>query len=142
MTQDKDLMNGVWVTPHSFFDPLHAEFSFEIDAAASSDNAMLPRYWDQRMDAFKQDWRDRIIWCNPPYGRKEIYRWVCQGATGGAKICVMLLPARTDTRRFHDFIYKKPNAEIRFVKGRIKFSGTSGAGKFPSMVVVFIRSQT
>ena len=54
---------------------------------------------------------------------------------GGASVVVALLPARTDTRWFHDFIYNKPGVEIRFVKGRIKFSGTTGAGKFPSMVV-------
>ncbi len=60
MTQDKDERNGVWVTPHSFFDPIHAEFNFEIDAAASRDNAMLPRFWDERTDAFKQDLRDRV----------------------------------------------------------------------------------
>jgi phage N-6-adenine-methyltransferase len=139
MTQDADMRNGVWVTPHSFFDPIHAEFGLEIDAAASRDNAMLPRYWDVGTDAFRQDWRDRRIWCNPPYGRKEIYRWVKQCACGGATIVVALLPARTDTRWFHDFIYNKPGVEIRFIKGRIKFSGTTGAGKFPSMVVIFNR---
>ena len=137
MTQDIDTRNGVWVTPHSFFDPLHAEFHFEYDAAASAENAMLPRYWDKRMDAFKQDWRDRIIWCNPPYGRKQIYQWVERCAKGGATLVCALLPARTDTRWFHDFIYQNPNAEIRFIKGRIKFSGMKGSGKFPSMVVIF-----
>lgn len=137
MTQDPDLRNGVWVTPRYFFDPLHVEFRFEVDAAASADNAMVPRFWYEQMDAFKQDWRGLRVWCNPPYGRKEIYRWVKQCATGGASLCVMLLPARTDTRWFHDFIYNKPNVEIRFIKGRIKFSGTTGAGKFPSMLVIF-----
>ena len=139
MKQEKDKMNGVWVTPHSFFDPLHAEFSLEVDAAASADNSMLPSYWAERSDAFKQDWRDRRVWVNPPYGRKEIYRWIESCATGGATLVVALLPARTDTRWFHDFIYQKPGVEIRFVKGRIKFSGTTGSGKFPSMVVIFNR---
>jgi site-specific DNA-methyltransferase (adenine-specific) len=137
MKQEKDKMNGVWVTPHSFFDPLHAEFDLEIDSAASKDNAMLPRFWDVHTDAFKQDWRGLRIWCNPPYGRKEIYQWVERCATGGAAIVVALLPGRTDTRWFHNFIYNKPGVEIRFVRGRIKFSGTTGAGKFPSMVVIF-----
>lgn len=140
MKQEKDARNGVWVTPHSFFDPLNVEFNLKIDSAAARDNAMLPIFWDAQIDAFKQDWRDKRIWCNPPYGRKEIYRWVERCATGGATIVVALLPARTDTRWFHDFIYQKENVEIRFVKGRIKFSGTTGAGKFPSMLVVFNRS--
>lgn len=136
MTQDKDLRNGVWVTPHSFFYPLHVEFRSDIDAAASADNALLPRFWDEQTDAFKQDWTGLRVWCNPPYGRKVIYKWVKQCATGGASVCVILLPARTDTRWFHDFCYQKPNVELRFIKGRIKFSGTSGAGKFPSMLAI------
>lgn len=137
MTQDTDIRNGVWVTPRSFFEPLRGEFSLEVDAAASRNNAMLPVFWSEEDSAFDHDWTGLRVWCNPPYGRKDIYRWVEKCATGGAEVCVALLPARTDTRWFHDFIYQKPNVEIRFVKGRIKFSGTSGPGKFPSMVVIF-----
>ena len=137
MKQNIDQRNGVWVTPRSFFDPLCKEFQIDTDAAASADDTMLPHFWDQKKDAFEQDWSRWRVWCNPPYTRQVIYRWVKQCATSGAKICVALLPARTDTRWFHDFIYNKPGVEIRFVKGRIKFSGMSGAGKFPSMVVIF-----
>ena len=142
MTQDLDRQNGVWVTPRYFFEPLQREFNLAIDAAASPGNAMLPVYWTEQTDAFKQDWRGKRIWCNPPYdleknGRPGIYQWVNQFATGGSEIVVAFLPARTDTRFFHDFIYQKPGVEIRFVKGRIKFSGMKGSGKFPSMVVIF-----
>lgn len=56
---------------------------------------------------------------------------------GGASVCVALLPARTDTKWFHDFIYQKPGVEVRYRKGRIKFSGMKGSGKFPSMFVIF-----
>lgn len=137
MKQEKDLRNGVWVTPPEEFNPWQKEFRLEVDAAASADNAMLPRFWDKQADAFKQDWSGLRIWCNPPYGRSEIYQWVKRCATGGASVVVALLPARTDTRWFHDFIYQKPNVEVRFRKGRIKFSGTTGSGKFPSMFVIF-----
>lgn len=137
MTQDADARNGVWVTPREFFEPLRAEFGLEVDAAAADGNAMLPEFWTEQNSAFDQDWTGRRVWCNPPYGRSDIYRWVEKCATGGAAVCVALLPARTDTRWFHDFIYRNPKAEIRFVKGRIRFSGTTGAGKFPSMVAVF-----
>ena len=140
MKQGKDKRRGVWVTPVDFFNPLQNEFKLQVDAAASASNAMLPNYFSRRKSAFNQDWRDLRVWCNPPYGRKEIYRWVKLCATGGAAVCVALLPARTDTRWFHDFIYKQSNVEIRFVKGRIKFSGTTSAGKFPSMVVIFYRA--
>ena len=142
MRQIVDNRNGVWVTPKEFFSPLHREFSFEIDAAASRDNAMLPRYWTAETDAFKQDWHDRIVWCNPPYGRKDIYRWVKQCATGGATLVCALLPARTDTKWFHDFCYQKPNVEIRFIKGRIRFSESKGSGLFPSIVVIFRKKPT
>ena len=137
MKQEKDKRNGVWVTPREFFEPLRKEFDLSIDTAASAGNAMLPKFFSRSRCAFKQSWRGIRAWCNPPYGRKQIYRWVERCATGGASVVCALLPARTDTRWFHDFIYNKPGVEIRFVKGRIKFSGTSGCGKFPSMVVIF-----
>ena len=56
------------------------------------------------------------------------------GYRGGATV-VMLLPARTDTRWFHDYIYGK--AEVRFIRGRLKFGGSKNSAPFPSMVVIF-----
>ena len=47
----------------------------------------------------------------------------------------MLLPARTDTSRFHDYIYHK--SEIRFIRGRLKFGGSKNAAPFPSMLVIY-----
>lgn len=137
MKQEKDSRNGVWVTPKHFFEPLREEFDLRIDTAASPDNAMLPDFFSKDRCAFSQDWKGIRAWCNPPYGRRDIYRWVQRCATGGAEIVVALLPARTDTKWFHDFIYQKTGVEIRFLKGRIKFSGMKGSGKFPSMIVIF-----
>lgn len=79
---------------------------------------------------------NEIVWCKPPYGR-EIGKWVEKAykeSLEGATV-VMLLPARTDTKWFHDFIYGK--AEIRFVRGRLKFGDSKNSAPFPSMVVVF-----
>ena len=79
--------------------------------------------------------RERV-WCNPPYGR-EIGKWVEKAyneSLVGVTV-VMLLPARTDTKWFHDYIYGK--AEIRFVRGRLKFGDSKNSAPFPSMVVVF-----
>lgn len=77
--------------------------------------------------------------CNPPYGR-EIGKWVQKAweehKTSGNTI-VMLLPARTDTRWFHEFIYGQ--AEIRFMRGRLKFGNATNSAPFPSMVVIFRR---
>lgn len=78
------------------------------------------------------------MFCNPPYGR-EIGHWVKKCYDESRKpgtVCVMLIPARTDTAWFHDYIYHKA-ADIRFVRGRLKFGGSNNSAPFPSMVVVF-----
>ena len=126
----------LWETPQEFFDELDAEFHFTLDVCALPENANCARYYTPEQDGLHQPW-DGIVWCNPPYGR-EIGKWVerayCSAVEGGA-IVVMLLPARTDTRWFHEYIYGK--AEIRFVRGRLKFGGNKNSAPFPSMVVVF-----
>ena len=40
---------------------------------------------------------------------------------------VMLIPSRTDTRWFHEYIYGKENVKIRFIRGRLKFGGVQTA---------------
>jgi site-specific DNA-methyltransferase (adenine-specific) len=86
------------------------------------------------MDGLKQEWTG-VCWCNPPYGRK-IGLWVEKAAKAECTV-VMLLPARTDTRWFHDYIYGY--AEIRFIRGRLKFGGAQNSAPFPSMIVIFDR---
>ena len=121
-----------WATPQDFFDKLDAEFHFETDVCATADNAKCARYFTPEMDGLKQEWTG-VCWCNPPYGRK-IGQWVKKAAESNATV-VMLIHARTDTAWFHDYIYGK--AEIRFVRGRLKFGGSKINAPFPSMVVVF-----
>lgn len=77
-----------------------------------------------------------VVFCNPPYGR-ELPKWVKKSYEEAKKgsIVVMLLPARTDTRWFHDYIYGK--ADIRFIKGRLKFNDGKMSAPFPSMVVIY-----
>lgn len=74
------------------------------------------------------------VFCNPPYGQ-AIKEWVKKCAESDAELVVMLIPARTDTKYFHEYIYGK--AEIRFVRGRLKFGGCKNSAPFPSMVVIF-----
>lgn len=85
-----------------------------------------------------QDWSGETVFCNPPYGRKVTGEWVkkCFDESPHCKNIVMLIPARTDTKWFHQYIYHKAK-EIRFVKGRLKFGECKDAAPFPSMVVVF-----
>lgn len=81
----------------------------------------------------------QTVFCNPPYGR-AIKDWVKKSSDESAKphtTVVMLIPARTDTSYFHDYIYNKPNVEVRFVRGRLKFGDGQNSAPFPSMVVVF-----
>ena len=109
----------LWSTPQDFFDKLDAEFHFNLDVCALPENAKCERYYTPADDGLKQPWKG-TVWCNPPYGR-QVGRWVEKAylsSIGGATI-VMLLPARTDTAWFHDYIYGK--AKIRFVRGRLKF---------------------
>ena len=125
----------LWETPQDFFEKLDREFGFELDVCALPENAKCSRYFSPIDDGLEQDWTG-VCWCNPPYGR-EIGKWVKKAyisAIEGATV-VMLLPARTDTRWFHDYIYHK--AEVRFRRGRLKFGGCKNSAPFPSMVVVF-----
>lgn len=125
----------VWATPQRFFDELDREFNFELDVCATPENAKCRRFYTKEQDGLAQPWMGRV-WCNPPYGR-EIGKWVQKAFETAARggLVVMLLPARTDTRWFHDYIYGK--AEVRFIRGRLKFGDSKNSAPFPSMVVIF-----
>lgn len=126
-----------WTTPQDFFDKLDAEFHFSLDPCASEDNAKCKKYFTEEDNGLIQNWGGQRVFCNPPYGR-EISKWVRKCSEESKKpntLCVMLIPARTDTSYFHDYIYHK--AEIRFIRGRLKFGGSSQGAPFPSMVVIF-----
>lgn len=126
---------GDWKTPTATFAEWHRRFRFTVDAAATEVTTQLPRFY---RDGLAQLWRGRV-WCNPPYGR-NIGRWVRQGfesAQAGAAV-VMLLPARTDTRWFHDYVMHANR--IVFLKGRLHFD-ERGRAPFPSMIVIFKRKE-
>lgn len=125
----------LWETPKDFFDKLDAEFRFNLDVCALPENAKCAAFYSPDVDGLSQPWYGRC-WCNPPYGR-QVGRWVAKAAQSAAEgaTVVMLLPARTDTSWFHDYIYGR--AEVRFVRGRLKFGGSANSAPFPSMVVIF-----
>jgi site-specific DNA-methyltransferase (adenine-specific) len=134
MTINKSLFSSVtdmWATPQLFFDALNMEFGFTLDVCATPDNAKCAQYFTKAQNGLKQSWVGHVCWMNPPYGR-EAPAWVAKASI--YKV-VALLPARTDTRWFHDYIYGK--AKIRFIKGRLKFGGSRNSAPFPSMVVIF-----
>ena len=126
-----------WSTPTDFYEKLNDEFHFSVDVAASDENSKCERYYTVKSNGLAQDWTGETVWCNPPYGR-QIRQWVCKAYSTvreGKSTVVMLLPARTDTEWFHDYVYGK--AEIRFVKGRLKFGNVDQRARFPSMVVIY-----
>ena len=127
-----------WETPIEFFNKLNKEFNFTLDACANETNHKCNRYYTEKEDGLSKSWDGETVWCNPPYSAKEQNEWVkkCYEESKHAEV-VMLLPARTDTERFHKYIL--PYAEIRFLKGRLKFVGAKDPAPFPSMIVIFRR---
>lgn len=128
----------VWATPQDLFDKLNAEFGFNLDPCALPENAKCEKYFTPEINGLAQSWGGCKVFCNPPYGRR-IYDWVKKAYNESRKpdtTVVMLIPARTDTRYFHEFIYHRAK-EIRFIKGRLKFGSAKNAAPFPSMIVIF-----
>lgn len=126
-----------WATPQDFFNQLDQEFDFNLDPCADATNAKVDVFYTKSDNGLSKDWGGFRVFCNPPYGR-SIGEWVKKSYEESKKPntkVVMLLPARTDTRWFHDYIYGK--AEVRFTKGRLKFGESKNSAPFPSMVVVF-----
>jgi phage N-6-adenine-methyltransferase len=122
-----------WNTPQFLFDKLDAEFRFTLDPCATAKNTKCEKFFTIEEDGLSKSWEGERVFCNPPYGR-VIGNWIRKCVDEDTEICVALLPSRTDTRWFHDYIYHK--AEIRFIDGRLKFDGKNRA-PFPSMIVVF-----
>jgi phage N-6-adenine-methyltransferase len=155
-----------WETPRDFFDAMNAKYGpFDLDVCANKINAKCQNYYslEENHDGLKFMWHGKN-WMNPPYGNAEhpckknckkkrcvkrgshtlgyipgIKDWVRKALLESQKGCmtVALLPARTDTKWFHKFIYGQKNVEIIFLEGRLKFVGAKDAAPFPSMVVIF-----
>ena len=131
-------VTDLWSTPNDFFEKLNEEFHFTLDPCATKENAKCPIFYTKEEDGLRQDWEGHVVFCNPPYGR-ELPKWVEKSYKESRKpntAVVMLIPARTDTRYFHEFIYHQAK-EIRFLRGRLKFGNATNSAPFPSMVVVF-----
>lgn len=127
-----------WATPVSLFRDLDAEFHFDLDPCCTHENAKCELHYTIDNDGLTKNWGGHRVFCNPPYGR-EIHKWVRKCYTEAQKpktLVVMLIPARTDTSYFHDYIYHKAK-EIRFLRGRLHFNESKQGAPFPSMIVVF-----
>ena len=129
-----------WETPQELFDQLDAEFHFTLDAASSATNHKCQKYYTAEDSAFDHEWGGGgTVLCKPPNGKANA-EWVRKCSAEASRkdtLVVMLLPARTDTRWFQQFILNR--AEVRFLKGRLRFETNGipgGPAPFPSMIVV------
>lgn len=128
-----------WETPQWLYDEMDKEFHFTVDVCATEKNAKCRDFFSLEVDGLEQNWRG-VCWMNPPYGR-TIGKWVRKAyeeSQNGATV-VCLLPSRTDTAWWHDYCLK---GEIRFLRGRLKFSNSKNSAPFPSVIVIFRRGQT
>ena len=124
-------------TPRALFDEWDQRFHFTLDAAASPMNALCPRFFTKDDDGLVQDWGKEVVWCNPPYARWQLFRWVakahdasCKGAT-----VVLLIPTSIETEWFHTYVWDKvkrserPGVEFHPLQGRPRFSDPRNKAK-------------
>lgn len=126
-----------WDTPQDFFDKLNAQFDFTLDPCATEANAKCDKYFTPEDDGLSQSWKGHTVFVNPPYGR-GIGVWLKKGYEESKQhntMVVMLIPSRTDTKWWHDYVMKAK--EVHLVRGRLKFGSSENAAPFPSAVAVF-----
>lgn len=126
-----------WATPQKLFDELNEEFNFTLDPCATDENAKCNKHFTIEDDGLSKDWSKDVVFMNPPYGR-EIKKWIKKAyeeSLNGATV-VCLIPARTDTTYWHDFIFDKAD-DIRFLRGRLKFGNSKNSAPFPSAIVLY-----
>lgn len=120
-----------WGTPHAVYAALDAEFHFTFDPCPLMDPQQAGlSLWGT--DGLAKSWDGQRVFCNPPYG-PGIDRWLAKARE--ADLAVYLLPARTDTRWWHEYALKAN--EIRFLRGRLRFGNAVNAAPFPSVVLVY-----
>ena len=136
--------DDTWTTPRDLFDELNREFNFVLDAAALKSSALCLKWYgpdhdDETMrDALSADWvtdsAGGVVFFNPPYGRQigKFMEKANREARRGAFI-VSLIPSRTDTNWWHEFVI---HWEIRFIRGRLKFGNLNNPAPFASAIVV------
>lgn len=120
-----------WATPQQLFEVLDEYYHFELDPCATKENTKCAKFFTKADNGLIQDWGGVRAFCNPPYSNIAAWTERCIGEQ-----CVLLIPARTDTRYWHNYIF--PNATaIAFIKGRLKFGDAKNCAPFPSALILF-----
>lgn len=142
-----------WNTPHELFDPLNDIWKFTLDVACLESSALCDKFFTPDDDGLAQDWFNDIVWENPPYD--DIKTWTIKSTEEHAKgaTIVMLIPSRTDTKAFQDYIATSATC-VCFLRGRLKFDNPSlpswredgthkkGGAPFPSLLVIWDDNMT
>lgn len=128
-----------WSTPDELFKELDKRFKFTLDPCSTNENAKCLKHFTAKENGLIQDWSKDIVFMNPPYGR-EIGKWIKkayeESRKGATVVC--LIPARTDTSYWHDYIFGE--AKIEFIRGRLKFGNgirQNNSAPFPSAIVIY-----
>lgn len=108
-----------WETPWEFVKAL-PEYPFDLDPAADTINRKARQYYDVSHDGLRMEWYGKVF-CNPPYSEPQ--KWILKAIEERARceVIVMLLKSDTGTKWFHDLLL--PNADIEFLRDRIRFNG-------------------
>lgn len=123
-----------WSTPKEFYEKLNSVFNFTLDPCSDDHNHKTKKYFTESEDGLSQPWDGERVFMNPPYGR-EIGKWVEKASkTKGLVVC--LVPARTDTRWWQQFVLGG-GCHVYFVPGRLKFGDSKNSAPFPSAVLVY-----
>lgn len=120
-----------WSTPLELFNRLNDLYFFTLDPCSTDSNCLCDKHFTISDDGLSKDWSFNSVFCNPPYS--QISKWVQKAVSSEFCDTVLLLPARTDTKWFHDLIYGK--YPIEFLRGRLKFGNSKNSAPFPSMLV-------
>lgn len=146
---NKDLLTSnsyEWYTPLYLFNELNEQFNFELDPCADKTNRLgLKYFYTKEEDGLLKDWsKFNSIYINPPYGR-NISKWVEKAYNTFIKSnhsidIVLLLPARTDTKWFHNYLVNE-FCSVYFIKGRLRFYPSNNPAPFPSMICIFKKKE-
>lgn len=126
-------------TPKGFFNKIDEKYNFSLDPCCTSENAKCKKYYTKKDNGLKQSWEGERVFCNPPYSRGNIIKWLKKAyeevEINGCELAVVLIPGNTATKYFHKYCMKAK--ELIFVKGRLKFGNYKGSPRFSSVLVVF-----
>ena len=128
-----------WATPLDFFNELDAEFSFTLDPCANSGNAKCDKFYTQKENGLLQSWAGETVFMNPPYGGQTglwVEKAYHESLNGATVVC--LIVSATDRTYWHDYIFPFA-AQIRWLRGRLKFGDAKETAPFASAVIIFDR---